>query len=125
VRFDALILDLANLGYDSWADLTPANRTRLIRLYFEETSEWGDALYERMAPVFDAFEHHDDADFGLAVRQKMTAYVMPYAEKQLKYQVACKRERGEIEERLTEIDPEWRQRFRDHDLAAQFYAKEL
>lgn len=94
-RFDALIVELAGLGYDCWKDLTPANRKRLVRLYFEDTCEWGDALFGNMDWVLDAFEHNDDADFGLAVSQKMTAYVRPYAEKQLKYQAMCKREREE------------------------------
>lgn len=96
MKFDKLITELAALGYDSWDDLTPANRSRLVRLYFEETHEWGDALFERMEHVFDAFEHHDDADFGLAMRQKMTAYVRPYINSQLAYQAMCRREREEL-----------------------------
>lgn len=125
VRFDSLVAEFAALGCESWQDLTEQNRTRLVRLFFEEYAEWGDALYDDMAPVFDAFEHHDDADFGLAVRQKMTAYVRGYVEKELRRQTVFKRERDEVESRLDEIDPHWRQRFSDWSLAEQFYAKEL
>lgn len=92
-RFDDLIVELAALGCEEWNDLTPANRRRLVRLYFEETHEWGDAFFERMTEVFDAFENHDDADFGMAMRHKMTAYVMPYVSNQLAYQTLCRRER--------------------------------
>ena len=96
MRFDDLLTEVSNLGYHTWESLTAKHRTRLIRLYFEEHGEWGDALYENMRHVFDAFEHHDDADFGLAVRQKMTAYVMPYVNKQLAYKEMCKREQEEM-----------------------------
>lgn len=96
VRFDEVVVELAAQGYEDWNDLKPADRARLVRLYFEEYAEWGDALYENMAPVLDAFEFHDHADFGLAVAQKMTAYVRPYVEKQLAYQWLCRREREEV-----------------------------
>lgn len=125
VRFDELVTELARLGCETWQDLTHGNRTRLVRLFFEEYGEWGDALFDDMAPVFDAFENHDDADFGLAVRQKMTAYVRPYVEKELRKQTVFKREREEVEAQLDEVDPHWRDRFHDWTLAEQFYAKEL
>ena len=94
--FDELVFELAALGLESWDDLPPNHRLRLVRLYFEQYGEWGDALYENMAHVFDAFELHDDFDFGLAVKQKMTAYVRPYVEKQLAYQAMCRREQEEM-----------------------------
>lgn len=96
VGFDELVAELAAQGCEVWDDLRPENRRRLVRLYFQETCEWGDALFGTMDWVLDAFEFNDQADFGLAVSQKMNAYVRPYVEKQLKYRALCNREQEEM-----------------------------
>lgn len=110
-EFDRQIRRLATLGCEEWEHLTPENRTRLVRLFFEETPEWGDALFDDMAPVLDAFEHHDDADFGLAVRQKMVAYVRPYVNKQLAYVALCRREDFTGDRAYSDDDEDARERF--------------
>jgi hypothetical protein len=95
-RFDDLICKLSGLGCESYEDLTKENRAKLVRLYFQDTSEWGDALCDEPAEVLDAFEHHDHADLGLAIAMRMTAYVRPHIDKQLAYKAMCRREQEEL-----------------------------
>lgn len=96
-RFDELVFELASTGCEAWEDLTPANRAKLVRLYFDEYAEWGDALYGSLMPgLMNAFESGDMAEFGAWVSSMMYAYVRPYVEKQLNYQAMCKREREEL-----------------------------
>lgn len=96
LKFDDLILELSRLGCESWDDLKPENRARLIRLYFDEYPEWGDALFEGMEYAMNAFESRDLASFGVLVACKMGDYVKPYIDKQLAYQALCRREEQEI-----------------------------
>jgi hypothetical protein len=125
MKFDDLIAHLARLGCESWQDVTNDNRARLVRLYMQETGEWGDALFDGMAPVFDAFDARDMTAFGTAVARKVIDYVRPHVERELRKQTIFRREQDEIESRLSEIDPHWRERFNDWSAAELFYAKEL
>lgn len=95
-KFDEQIAELERLGCETWQELSAVQRSRLVRAYFEENGEWGDALFDDMKPVFDALEHHDLADFGLAISMKLNAYVRPYVDKQLAYKAMCRREREEM-----------------------------
>jgi hypothetical protein len=96
MKFDAVIAELVNHGCESWDDLTPQSRARLVRLYFAENPEWGDAFFEGMDMALDAFETRDVFAFGLIVGAKMDAYARPYINKQLAYQALCRREAEEV-----------------------------
>lgn len=98
MSFDEIILDAVNAGRETWADLEPATRAKLVRLYFEQYGEWSEVFSDDMTRALDGFEALDFAYLGLELATKMTAYVRPYVNKQLAYQAMSKREQEEMRE---------------------------
>jgi len=94
--FDELIEMNVNAGRVTYDDLLLVDRYALTARYFRENGEWGDALFDDMDRIFEAFVTDDTANLGAFVSYKMLAYVRPYIEKQLRYMDMCKREQQEM-----------------------------